>query len=34
METLEALGYAHRLPSAFGPRWVILDKGKEALANG
>lgn len=34
LETLEALGYIHRLPSAFGCRWIILDQGKEALANG
>lgn len=34
LETLEALGYVHRLPSAFGCRWIILDHGKEALANG
>lgn len=34
LETLEALGYVHRLPSTFGCRWIILDRGKEALTHG
>lgn len=31
LETLEMLGYVHRLPSVSGARWIILDAGKEAL---
>lgn len=34
LETLEALGFIHRLPSPFGCRWIILDRGKEALSRG
>jgi DNA-binding MarR family transcriptional regulator len=31
LETLEMMGCVHRLPSLTGARWIILEKGKEAL---
>ena len=31
LETLEMLGCVHRLPSLTGARWIVLEKGKEAL---
>ncbi len=31
LETLEMIGCVHRLPSLTGARWIILEKGKEAL---
>ena len=31
LETLEMMGCVPRLPSLTGARWIILEKGKEAL---
>lgn len=31
LETLEMMGCVRRLPSLTGARWIILEKGKEAL---
>lgn len=31
LETLEMMGCVHRLPFLTGARWIILEKGKEAL---
>lgn len=31
LESLEMMGCVHRLPSLTGARWIILEKGKEAL---
>ena len=31
LETLEMMGCVHRLTSLTGARWIILEKGKEAL---
>ena len=31
LETLEMMGCVHRLPSMTRARWIILEKGKEAL---
>ena len=31
LETLEMMGCVHCLPSLTGARWIILEKGKEAL---
>ena len=31
LETLEMMGCVHRLPSLTGARWIVLEKGKEAL---